>query len=218
MGLARVAATFTVGVPTAGAQQPVPAVVTEVVDGDTVDAQLGDGSTLRVRLIGIDTPERGECGTDGATAYMEQIVLGRSVLLVGDPTQDAIDGFGRSLFYIDRDDGLDVGQEMIRAGWAEVYVFDSDFQRLSAYLDAESDADGSTGACGTAAVGISISREQTSCATAALRRLTSWTATTGESRTASSSRPGGCSRAGCGASSVPSATGRQDTGDRLALR
>lgn len=40
----------------AQAQETFPAVVTEVVDGDTVDTQFSDGRALRVRLIGIDTP------------------------------------------------------------------------------------------------------------------------------------------------------------------
>jgi endonuclease YncB( thermonuclease family) len=112
-----------------------------VIDGDTVDALLVDGRTVTVRVIGIDTPGRGECGTDEATSYMEQLALGRNVNLVSDPTQDAVDRFGRSLYYVDRDDGLDVGQEMIRAGWAEVFVFERDFQRVSSYRDAEDDAD-----------------------------------------------------------------------------
>src|SRR5690349_14067023 len=40
-------------------------VVTRVVDGDTVE--LGTGQT--VRLVGIDTPERGQCGYDQATRH-----------------------------------------------------------------------------------------------------------------------------------------------------
>jgi len=113
-----------------------------VIDGDTVDALLADGRAVTVWLIGIDTPERGECGTDDATAHMEQLAFGRTVTPVSDPTQDAVDRFGRSLFSVDRDDGLDIGQEMIRAGWAEVFVFDQDFQRLASYRDAVSDAEG----------------------------------------------------------------------------
>jgi endonuclease YncB( thermonuclease family) len=74
----------------ARAQERFPATVTSGVDGDTVDAQVSGGPALRVRLIGIDTPERGECGTDQATAYMEQLALGRNVTLVSDPTQDAL--------------------------------------------------------------------------------------------------------------------------------
>lgn len=129
-------------VDSARAQASTAATVTRVIDGDTIEALLTDGRTLTVRLIGIDTPERGECGTDQATTHMGQLALGRIVNLVSDPTQDAIDRFGRSLFYVDRDDGLDIGQEMIRAGWAEVFVFDRNFQRLAAYRDAASDAEG----------------------------------------------------------------------------
>ncbi len=33
--------------------------VTSVVDGDTVDVRLAGGKRERVRMIGIDTPERG---------------------------------------------------------------------------------------------------------------------------------------------------------------
>ena len=79
------------------AQTPVPATVTHVVDGDTVDAQLPDGNVVRVRLIGIDAPERGECGSERATEYMESIALDQQVALVADPTQPAVDAFGRSL-------------------------------------------------------------------------------------------------------------------------
>jgi micrococcal nuclease len=125
----------------AAAQDRFPATVTSVVDGDTVDAQVAGGPALRVRLIGIDTPERGECGTDQATAYMEQLALERNVTLVSDPTRDTIDSFGRSVFYIDRDDGLDVGREMVSAGWAEVFVFERDFQRLSSYFAAQANAE-----------------------------------------------------------------------------
>jgi hypothetical protein len=45
---------------------------------------------------------------------------------------------------------LDVGEEMIRAGWADVFVFDQDFQRLPRYRAARSearDADGVWGRC-----------------------------------------------------------------------
>jgi endonuclease YncB( thermonuclease family) len=41
-------------------------VVTRVVDGDTVDVANGQ----RVRLIGIDTPESGQCGAAEATRAM----------------------------------------------------------------------------------------------------------------------------------------------------
>ena len=118
----------------ARAQERVAATVTSVVDGDTVRAQLAGGPSLEVQLIGIDTPELDECGGVEATDYLKQLALGRNVTLVDDPTQPSVDQSGRSLFYVDRDDGLDVGQEMLRADWAQIFGFDSDFQRLPAYL------------------------------------------------------------------------------------
>lgn len=58
---------------------PVPATITSVVDGDTLDAQLADGSLIQFQLIGIDAPEQGDCGGDAATSYLEQLAFGRSV-------------------------------------------------------------------------------------------------------------------------------------------
>jgi endonuclease YncB( thermonuclease family) len=49
--------------------------VTRVIDGDTVEIE-GAG---RVRLIGVDTPERGEECFDEATAYLKDRVGGRTV-------------------------------------------------------------------------------------------------------------------------------------------
>ena len=127
----------------ANAQTATPATVTRVVDGDTVEAVLTDGRQLTVRLIGIDTPEtvrpgvEVECGGEQATEAMRGLVEGQQVSLVSDPTQDAVDRLGRSLFYVGRVDGLDVGEEMIRLGWAEVYVFEFDFERLAAYRAAQ---------------------------------------------------------------------------------
>ena len=86
-------------------------VVTRVVDGDTVE--LGNGET--VRLVGIDTPEEGECGYDQATRRLEGLVLGRRVTL-GESDEDR-DGYGRLLRYVDRG-RLDAGLRLLRAGLA----------------------------------------------------------------------------------------------------
>lgn len=108
--------------------------------------RLADGSEITVRLIGIDTPETVkpdtpvECGGPQATEAMRALAEGQPVNLVSDPTQDAVDQFGRSLFYVDRiADGVDVGEEMLRRGWANVFVFEQDFQRLAPYRAARSE-------------------------------------------------------------------------------
>lgn len=86
--------------------------VSHVVDGDTLDVE-GVG---RIRLIGIDAPERGECGYDSATAAISVLVLGREVTLVPGATDDA-DRYGRLLRYVDRAEG-DAGLALIEDGWA----------------------------------------------------------------------------------------------------
>jgi hypothetical protein len=83
-----------------------------VVDGDTID--VSDGST--VRLIGIDTPERGQCGYAEARDHLARLVGGKVVTLVPGAREDA-DRYRRLLRYV-QVDGLDVDLEMIRSGRA----------------------------------------------------------------------------------------------------
>lgn len=56
-------------------------VVTRVIDGDTVDIRFENGIEDRVRLAGIDTPERGEDGFQEATDRLRFLVDGRKVWL-----------------------------------------------------------------------------------------------------------------------------------------
>ena len=115
--------------------------MTSVVSGDTVDAQVADGRAPRVRLAGIRAPAAGHCGSEQATAYLQQLARGRNVTLVSDPLQGPLDDMGHSLFYIVREDGLDAGREMIRAGWAEHYVpNETGLSRTVDYQDAASEA------------------------------------------------------------------------------
>lgn len=77
--------------------------VTRVVDGDTIE--LGNGES--VRLVGIDTPERGECGYDQATANMERLVLAKRVRLgVSDEDRDKYDRLLRYVNVGSKDAGL----------------------------------------------------------------------------------------------------------------
>jgi endonuclease YncB( thermonuclease family) len=91
---------------------PQTGIVTHVVDGDTVDVE-GVG---RIRVIGIDTPERGACGFESATQAITVLVLGRQVSLVAGATEDA-DRYGRLLRYVDVG-SQDAGLSLIEDGWA----------------------------------------------------------------------------------------------------
>jgi endonuclease YncB( thermonuclease family) len=84
-----------------------------VVDGDTV--RLGNGQY--VRLLGIDTPERGECGYRRAKNKLDDWVGGR-VRLVNPASVDNVDHYGRLIRYV-HDSGRDTGLALIRRGLAK---------------------------------------------------------------------------------------------------
>lgn len=92
---------------------PLPGIaVADVDDGDTIT--LVDGQ--RVRLIGIDTPERGECGYREATAALEGFIAGRPVTLVPGARDDR-DRYDRLLRYVEVG-GVDLNLAMVSGGWA----------------------------------------------------------------------------------------------------
>jgi len=91
----------------------------------TVRARLGrvvDGDTIRllngryVRLIGIDTPERGRPYYKAAKRNLDQLIDGQ-VRLVNPRSVDDVDHYGRLLRYV-RDGGRDTGLAQIRKGYA----------------------------------------------------------------------------------------------------
>ena len=116
------------------------AVVERIVDGDTIDVDIG-GRDERIRLIGIDTPETKdenspvECYGPEATALTELLVPpGTAVRLERD--LEARDDYGRLLAYVHRSDGLFVNLELARQGAATVLSI----RPNTAYADVIADA------------------------------------------------------------------------------
>ena len=112
--------------------------VERVVDGDTLVARV-EGEEETVRLLGIDTPETGDCGYERAARALEELADGRRVRLVEDPSQAERDRYGRLLRYVEAGN-VDLGEEVVRLGWADVYVFEEPFDRVGDYRDAAADA------------------------------------------------------------------------------
>jgi endonuclease YncB( thermonuclease family) len=69
-----------------------------------------------VRVIGIDTPETGQCGYAAASAAMSGLVLNKAVSLVPGARTDR-DAYGRLLRYVDVN-GTDAGLTLLRRGLA----------------------------------------------------------------------------------------------------
>lgn len=85
----------------------------EVVDGDTIRARVG-GRAEVIRLIGLNTSERGECHSDAATGALREMLTGTS-LRVESAGPEEQDRFGRALRYVYGDDVL-VNLAMVAAG------------------------------------------------------------------------------------------------------
>lgn len=98
---------------------PQPVQLLRVVDGDTVDNQIGEHQR-RVRLLGIDTPERDECGHDDATDHLDALLADAIITLSHDAAADQEDQYGRLLGYLDADDH-DVGLILINEGLAAAW-------------------------------------------------------------------------------------------------
>ena len=100
--------------------------VSRVVDGDTV-VLLIDGSPVKVRLIGVDTPETvhpsrpvQHYGKE-ASAFTRNLLRGESVYLKYG--LERTDRYGRLLAYLYRaPDGLFVNAEIVRQGYGHAYV------------------------------------------------------------------------------------------------
>lgn len=122
--------------------QRTKAVVDHVADGDTIKVRIGVRAEY-VRLIGIDTPEvygEPECGGSEASAAMKRLLQpGDRVNLERDRSQDDRDYYGRLLRYTFARH-RDLGQSLVRKGWARVYVYDRPFKRLHKYLRAQRSA------------------------------------------------------------------------------
>jgi micrococcal nuclease len=92
------------------------ATVVAITDGDTLTVQLADGATEKLRLIGINTPESGECFADEATAVLGALApVGSPVGLTTDVNDR--DQFDRLLRYV-WVGAMSVNEEMVRRGAA----------------------------------------------------------------------------------------------------
>ncbi len=98
---------------------PSTAVVTRVIDGDTVELDSGE----KIRLLNLDAPENTsqvECYGPEATNYLKNIVEDETVCLFYDAVECA-DMFGRLLAYIEAPDG-EANTLLVENGYACVLV------------------------------------------------------------------------------------------------
>jgi len=103
--------------------------VVRIIDGDTLDTSKG-----RVRLFGVDTPERGErCATE-ATERLRQLA-GDTVRLEDGPR--LTDTYGRTLAYVYTVDGISIDAALIREGFATAWTRDGQHRDMLVGLERE---------------------------------------------------------------------------------
>ena len=93
----------------------LPGKVLRVIDGDTLDVLLSSGR-IRVRLHGIDAPERDQPGGDESRRWLQQRVQDREVQL--EPVSQ--DQYERMVAIVYLDDS-NVNRELLRQGHAWAY-------------------------------------------------------------------------------------------------
>jgi micrococcal nuclease len=96
------------------------ATVVRVVDGDTFIARTNAGKQIRIRLIGVDTPEsttKQECFGKKASLFTKGLLLpGTGVSITYG--KGRLDKYGRTLAYVTTTKGVDVQRVLLQGGFA----------------------------------------------------------------------------------------------------
>lgn len=103
--------------------------VIAIIDGDTYDVLLYGNKTVRVRMEGIDAPEKGMPFYQKSKKYLSDLCFGKQIKI----KITGVDNYERILAYSFLEDGKELSQEMIKAGLAwhfKKYNSDSELSEL----------------------------------------------------------------------------------------
>ncbi len=110
----------------------IPCELTRIVDGDTIECQ----GTGRVRLIGMDTPERGQ-GPYGAMATRAlSALLEQATTVRLERDVELRDRYGRMLAYVWADSVM-VNWALVRQGFAVVLTYPPNVQYVDSFTTAQ---------------------------------------------------------------------------------
>jgi endonuclease YncB( thermonuclease family) len=115
----------------------VPALVEQIVDGDTIAVRIDDKS-YKLRYIGIDTPETGQPFATEATAQNRALVEGQTVYLQKDVSET--DKYQRLLRYVYLADGTFVNLELVKQGYAHAITYPPDVRHEAQLRQAQQEA------------------------------------------------------------------------------
>jgi len=110
-----------------------------VIDGDTFEIEGG----IKVRLIGIDTPEMKnknkttDCFAIEAKKKIESLISGKEVILEKDVSET--DKYGRLLRYVYLGDKM-INETLVKEGYAKISTFPPDVKFKDVFLASERQA------------------------------------------------------------------------------
>lgn len=110
--------------------------VVKVTDGDTINVLEAGNILHKVRLTGIDAPERGQPYGRKSQEYLADMVAGKQVVIESDKT----DRYGRDLGKIILN-GKDINLEQVKAGMAWWYRYYKKQQPPNDQMDYEAAED-----------------------------------------------------------------------------
>lgn len=123
--------------------QPEQAIVTEIVDGDTIGVTI-NGQPFRLRYIGIDSPEKGQarvaaqCFSAEATEANRSLVMGQTLTLERDKSNT--DRYKRLLRYAYLPDGRMVNEVLVQIGAAFARRYPPDVKYQTRFAQAQAAA------------------------------------------------------------------------------
>ena len=100
--------------------------VVRVIDGDTLELLIS-GNNHRVRLFGVDTPERGEKCFKEATKRTREL-SGQVVRVEAGPRTE--DRYGRLLLYLFTSSGESIDSQLIEEGLATAWTRDGQYRDI----------------------------------------------------------------------------------------
>ncbi len=100
--------------------------VIHIADGDTITVLNDTNEKIKIRLNGIDCPEKAQAYGNKAKQFTKDLVQGEMVTIKAYDT----DRYGRTIGDVIMEDGRNLNQEIVKAGFAWWYFKYSDDRAL----------------------------------------------------------------------------------------
>ena len=118
--------------------------IKKFVDGDTFWVDDGSKKGLKIRLIGVNTPETVhpqkpvEFYGKEASAYVKDLLIGKKIRLEFDVVR--VDRYGRTLAYVFLKDGTFLNAELVKNGYAQIMTIPPNVKYSEKFLKLEREA------------------------------------------------------------------------------